>query len=529
MRHTTSVPEEDDSIVRFPTRLCAITLGLTLATFGWVAWNGYATYRDDDLYRSRDSRLEELRGVILHLDEVLTMSARMAAATGESRWEKRYRKYEPELDAAIKGTMALAPGDSAIAASTQTDVANAKLVAMENEAFAFVRDGRGENARIVLSAPAYEEQKALYAEGMNALLTDVRTRIDNNLQQAKQRLLLSIVGSAALFGFSIGAWVTVMGSLRRTQSELTRRVDDRTIALTQANQTLLAEISERREVQAELVKARDTALQGTRAKTEFLANMSHEIRTPMNGVIGMTDLLQDTALDEEQRDCVEMIRTSSEHLLAVINDILDFSKIESRKLELESIPFSVREVVGTLLKPLAVKAEQKGLELLFDIDPGVPAGVVGDPVRLEQVLTNLVGNAIKFTERGHVMVGRAGGHPIRRIHAAALSSQRYRDRDSAGEARHHLRGLQSGRRIDDAPVWRHGAGIDDFLEPGAPDGRAHLGRERARPRQCLSLHRRLRHRRIGDRANRCPSRCSPRCRCSSSTTTRSTGASCTRS
>ena len=147
------VIQEHDSILRFPTRICAITLALTLATFGWVVWNAYASYRDADSYASRDLRVEELRGVILRLDEVLTMSARMAAATGDLSWETRYHQSEPTLDAAIKETMALAPGDAAIAGSTQTDVANAKLVAMENQAFALVRDGRAEDARAVLFAP----------------------------------------------------------------------------------------------------------------------------------------------------------------------------------------------------------------------------------------------------------------------------------------------------------------------------------------------------------------------------------------
>ena len=279
----------------------------------------------------------------------------------------------------------------------------------------------------------------------------------------------------------------------------------------------LADVTAEVGAEAAMSDARDKATEASRLKSDFLANMSHEIRTPMNGVIGMTDLLLETNLDARQRDYAQTVRNSGEALLTIINDILDFSKIEAGKLEIEDIEFDVRTVVDDVVDLLAGPAQTKGLELVAVIESSVPAVVSGDPGRLRQVLINLVGNAIKFTQSGEIVVrvteaeaGIAGGDTMVRfevsdtgdgigpekldqvfqpfVQADTSTSRRYGGTGLGLAISSQLVALMGG----DCGVWsRLGVGSNFWFTisvrrvAGQVRRRTPLARRRARRRDCL--------------------------------------------
>ncbi len=396
--------------------VCLVAAATLFALTSLLLWSAFAQMRHA---AERTVAAADISGQITHLDEVLTMSARMCAATGDAAWRARYDQHVAPLDDAIAAAKQLAPGAFGGMGAAETDAANQALIAMETRAFELVEQGKQAEAHALLSGEPYREQKQHYAHGM----VQVRNGIEQELsgQWMRVQFLVGLAIGSAMFAavMSVLPWWVALRTIRQRERDreasenalritnelLEQRVDERTAELMQRHEELWKSSEE-------LARAKDRAESASRAKSGFLANMSHELRTPLNAVIGFSDLLLDPDTPEgKRREWIEMIRSSSRHLLSLISEILDFSKIEAGAMSIERVSFEPAGIVHEVASLLRPSAVSKNLDLKLEIHSPMPASMWGDPLRLKQIITNLVSNAVKFTQAGSVSLSAAYDPP----------------------------------------------------------------------------------------------------------------------
>jgi len=523
---------------QFPTPLISVAMGITIFLFVGLGWHTWQSYRYFAQTNASNFRMETLVGTLTHLNEVLTMSARMAAQTGDTEWIDRYHTYEPQLDKSIKELAALTP-DTFHHIVTQIDSANTALVNIDNQAFDLIRQNQETLAIQLLNSEQYETHKNLYASSLQQVFDAIHTQIDEQLAEEKRRILLTDLGLLTAIPILIIIWFSVIRSTKKylhdrnlVQTELLLKdralasasngivISDATLPdnpliycndaftkitgyeahevlnqncrflqrddtqqealdelrqaikderetqvilrnykkdstlfwnrlilspirdsnnhvthfigiqedITQSkqnelelhdakasaeqnaqklSQTLLSSESLRKEADEARARAEvltQDAQSANQAKSDFLANMSHEMRTPLNAILGFTEILDRLIAQPDQREYLNYVQTSGKSLLTLINDILDLAKIKAGKLELNYKAINIQKIFEEISQVFKEQTHTKKLEFIVETAPNIPSSLWLDETRLRQILINLIGNAVKFTQKGHILL-----------------------------------------------------------------------------------------------------------------------------
>lgn len=359
---------------------CACFLSV-LAMVGALAWSATAMLEVDRL-NQQGMRLQRLQGVLVHQMEVATMSVNMAAASGSEIWEPRYDTAYKEIDR-VWDEFGEIFGEQQIAS---LQIEGETLQQNDGRVFDLVREGERQQALELLTATSYEEARESAGRGITQMIGRVRLKLaaDSEVRRGKSLGAFVIHCFAALIAIFSLLWAVIR------------------VRILHGGHLLSKLRLKRRARQFE--RLQNIASAANEAKSDFLAKMSHEIRTPMNGILGMTELTLDSDINQGTRDNLKVVLQSGHSLLNLINEILDWSKIEAGKIQLEQTEFSLREHLCDTLRMLDATAAEKNIELVPSVDSDVPEQLIGDHTRLRQIIANLLGNAIKFTKDGDVVL-----------------------------------------------------------------------------------------------------------------------------